>query len=171
MGMQARMSSSDGRLYNPSRDVAHHFVDVAKMVIAKIEQPGQWPSLARHIDECDLTDEELGIACKAFVDYVASVVDHPNEKMHDALHRCGWNSVSEDAMFAVMAVLGSISMGIYWTGAREATLNDEGPGITARELTADAKEIADIMTAPRWRRRWRKRWLRFKNAWNAATKK
>jgi hypothetical protein len=44
MTLQARMSSEDRRLYNPSRDVAHNFQQVMELVAARLEDQS-WPEL------------------------------------------------------------------------------------------------------------------------------
>ena len=171
MGMNARMTSNDPRLYNPSRDVAHHFVDVAKEVVKRVEHPERWPALQRHLEQFGITDEQLGLACKAFVDFTASAVQKPEETMQDALKRVGWDDVQEDAILGVMGVLGSIMMGIYWTGCRETTMGGEGPGMDAQKLVSEGTKIATIMTIPRWRRGLYRRWCRVRAAWKAATDK
>lgn len=158
MSLQARMSEHDPRLYNVNRDLAHCFGTVMMEVAARIEDQ-RWPFLTELLRTHGVSDESLGEACAAVCRFVISTVDNPKENMHSCLARSGFFSCHEAAQVAVMAVLGTVVLGIHWVGVREATLGGVGPVLTYADLGWRGSECAKLMSMSRWRRRW----LRFKN--------
>ena len=166
MTMQARFDANDPRLYAVERDVAHNFGSIAKIVASRLEHPQRWPALDNYMrskgfsyddkeksfvakGKAKITDEELGRACKAYITFVASAAKYPEEDMSGTLERSGWNKVSEEAQFCVMAVLGSVMLGVYWAGARDATLDGKGPCSTLGYLHEHADRAAFLLTSPR----------------------
>lgn len=151
MGLQARMSEHDDRLYSPARDVAHCFADVMREAAARLEDE-RWAALAALLKKEGVTQEELGAACQAACLFVASAVDSPKEKMGECLARCGFWKVPEAANIGLMAIVGTVMMGYFWGGAHEATMGGKGPCLKAQDLRALGAQCHEAMTAPRWRR-------------------
>lgn len=152
MGLQARMSEADPRLYNPNRDVAHNFADVMREVASRLED-GNWAFLAALLEEKGVSQDDLGRACQAACRWVASATENPKEKMGDCLVRCGFWDVPELANVALMAVVGTVLFGYYWVGVREATLGGQGPTLTCQDLREAGRQAHQAMIIPRWRRR------------------
>jgi hypothetical protein len=166
MTLQARMSEGDQRLYNPNRDVAHNFSTVVGEVADRLEEE-RWPAITAYLKDQDVTEEQLGAACKAFIEYVAGACDSPDEKMTEVLTRVGWYKVPEPAQVAYMAYLGTVMSGVYFVGAREATLGGEGPCDNLEDLRKAGRECHKAMTVPKWRRPVYRLFRRLGKAWNA----
>ena len=149
---QARMSEGDPRLYNPSRDCAHNFQAVVELVAARLED-GAWPELDSHLKENDVSMDDLGEACAAFCNFVASAAENPDEKMEEAMRRVGWFDCKPLAQAAFLAVLGTVYAGIYFTGVREATFGGVGPASTVHEVAKAGAKFLAITRVPRWKRR------------------
>jgi len=150
--LQSIMPTADGeKLYSPYRDVAHNFRSVVTEVAGRLEDK-RWPALAELLQGQKVTDDELGEACKAFCDFVSSAVDTKGERMEAALLRTGWFNVRGPAQVAYLSVLGTVMMGIYWTGVHEATIKGKGPALDFGELRAAGARCSRLLTVPRWRR-------------------
>jgi len=164
MTLQARLKKNTP-LYNANRDVAHCFPFVAKEVAGRLED-GRWDALSEYLEEDGVTEEQLGEACMAFCQFVAGNGRNPEQTMSEALDGSGFTALPDEAQIAYMATLGAVMSGIFFHGAREATIDGEGPCSDMDELVAAGREAHQLMTRPRWRRklamRWRglKRWLR-----------
>lgn len=171
MGLQARMSEGDRRLYNPGRDVAHNFKEVMEMVAGRLEDE-KWPELAAVMKREDVDMDDLGAACGAYCTYLAWAADPEKQElsMVEALTETGWFKCKPGAQVAVMAMLGTCYAGIAYGGIREATIGGEGPLQDIAELMEHADRMKRFVGMPRWRRRWARRWLRLKRAFQAFRK-
>lgn len=153
MGLQARMSEGDARLYNPSRDVAHNFKEVMELVAGRLEDE-KWPELAELLAREKVSMDDLGNACAAYCRYVASAADPDSVRkpMQVSLLESGFFECHPTAQVAVLAMIGTCYAGIQHVGIREATINGEGPLATVGELAQQAKRLQRFMGLPRWLR-------------------
>lgn len=148
MSLQARLKQ-DTPLYNAKRDVAHNFGYVAMEVAGRCED-GKWPSLVAYLKEHGVTQEQLGLACQAFCQFVVSSAEVPHESMTETLRRSGWWDMPVPAQIAIMAHLGTVLTGIYWHGVREATLGEDSPTANFQDLIVHGRRAARLMTWPKW---------------------
>lgn len=145
--IQARMSATDPRLYNPGRDVAHCFKAVVLEVANRLEN-ARWAPVREYLADRAVSDEALGAACEAFTLFVATSVADKDETMEECLRRVGWFAVPEAAQVAYMAYLGTVMSGLFYSGVREATLGGEGPVSDSRALAAAGAESHRLMAYP-----------------------
>jgi hypothetical protein len=164
--IQARMTEHDPRLYNVNRDVAHNFERVATMVAGRLEDE-LWPDLADICKREGCTMDDLGAACQAFCKFVGTSAEDPQADMQIALERCGWFGVHPAAQVAVMSCLGTVILGMHFSGVREATLAGEGPAMGLAKLASYGEQSAKLITEGRWKRRRRRILLRLRRAWSA----
>jgi hypothetical protein len=169
MGLQARLSKDDTRLYDANRDIAHNFPLVLQDVIMRLEKE-VWPSANAVLKAIKCPEAELGKAANAFATFVVTSVDSPKETMLDALQRSGWFAVHPAAQVVVMAYLGQVMTGMFFHGAREATIGGVGPLSSVEQLVAAGRYISRLMAYPRWLRPLIFRWLRLKEAYAASRK-
>lgn len=163
MTVQARMSAGDPRLYNPNRDVAHCFGFVLDACFERAYKK-QWPSLEKvlgaayaspdfraDLEQCEAPDpsRDVGEALAA----LGRFVSEPGGDMHEVLERSGFFAVPAPAQVAALAHLGLVTAGVYFNGARDATLGGHGPLATNESLREAGLECARLMAMPRWRRR------------------
>lgn len=153
MTMQARMSAGDNRLYNPGRDVAHHFKEVMETVAARLENTAQWFELSAILKQNGTTDEDLGEACAAYCRYLVASANDPKLPMVKAIEQSGFFNTQPAAQVAVMAMIGTVYAGIQHVGVREATLDKVGPLYDAKSLVKEAESLLEYMRYPRWRRK------------------
>lgn len=160
MPVNAVMNPADPRLYNPSRDVAHNFPDVARVLAARLDG-GAWTALEALLIEKKVTTDELGQAVETFCGFVVTAADNPKETMSGTLARSGFEACREEAKIAVMAMLGTVILGYYWAGVREVTIVGDGSCMTYKDLQDAGAEAHRLIMVPKWRRRLRsvKRWL------------
>jgi hypothetical protein len=170
MGLQARMSEGDPRLYNVYRDVAHNFGDVMREVAARLED-GKWEAVKQYLDKEGVTMEQLGEACKAACIFVQTATQQKDEKMGPALVRSGWWNVPEPANVALCAIVGTVMFGYFWAGAREATIKGAGPCDNYQDLRARGEECARIMMLPWYKKKWLRWRAWFSGVWAAITQK
>lgn len=166
MSMQARMSQSDQRLYNPSRDVAHNFDYLIKEVADRCVA-GTWPEMRAIAAKHGLTDDALGRTVEALTKFVMGQNDIRGESMANCLVRTGFYDQPTIAKVVVMAYLGSISLGTHWAGVHEATLNGQGPLLTYQGLRWYGRMSALLMRMPRWQRVLRGWHRRLRTSWRA----
>lgn len=153
MGLQARMSPNDERLYNVGRDCAHNFGDVCREAARRLEDQ-KWPFLRRYCETFEVTPDELGAACEAFLKFAATATDVFEERNPDqALARVGWFAVRDEAQFAFLAIMSTVHLGYYYVGVREATMGGAGPTLGYGDLVEAGRRTSRIITAPWWRRR------------------
>ena len=165
MSLQARYDQHDPRLYNANRDVAHCFGSTMDEVLERALNL-KWPALRDYLKEKGVTDAELGRAVCALSTFVATN-DVPKESMSAALTRSGWYDVSDPAMVGVTSILGTVMMGYFYTGTKEATLGGNGPCLTYRDLQRAGHECAQLMAIPRWQRPWYRFKARLERIWRA----
>lgn len=170
MGMQARMSQADERLYSPNRDVAHNFEYVIQEVAKKVEE-GRWDYLADLAKREGVTDDDLGAVCAALCKFVTVQLDYKRESMAQCLARCGFLELKPAARAAVMATLGTVILGMHWAGVRESTLGGKGPALTYKQLRWHGRKLVLLMKMPRWRRRLYTLWGRVRRAWRVLTER
>lgn len=170
MALNARMSQSDPRLYNPNRDVAHNFEYVVNEVATAIEE-GRWKFLSVLAVNHGVTQDDLGLCMAALCKFVVIQADHPGESMPACLARSGYLDLPEAAQAVVMAYLGTVTLGMHWVGVREATLGGNGPALTYKRLRATGRRMTLLMRMPPWRRRLYRLKSRLRRAWRAFTKK
>ena len=166
MVLQARMSQNDPRLYNPSRDVAHNFKQVLELVAARLEDQA-WPELVAVLKREDVTMDDLGEACAAYCQYVASAIEHPNRPMPVSLEASGFFKCKPAAQVAVLAMLGTCYAGIQHAGIRDATLDGEGPMASVSDLLKSAENVLSYTGSSRLARRWYRFKQRVKTAFKA----
>lgn len=154
MGLQARMSEGDRRLYNPGRDVAHNFQEVLETVADRLEKQS-WPELAGLLDREGVDMDDLGEACGAYCTYIASAADPERGQlsMIDAMRLSGFFECKPAAQVAVLAMIGTCFAGIQFGGIREATVGGEGPLETIAEVAQHGARLQKYMGMPRWRRK------------------
>lgn len=152
MSIQARISEIDPRLYNVNRDVAHNFADVMREVADRMEK-GRWEELTELLKKAGVTDEQLGRACEAACNFVRTATVDKKEDMRASLVRCGWFDVRPEAQMAVCSLIGTVAMGYFYHGVKEATMNGVGPTATCQDLREAGARAAAAMSTPRWRRR------------------
>ena len=154
MGLQARMSEGDRRLYNPSRDVAHNFQEVMELVAGRLEDR-KWPELAELLDREAVDMDEVGQACGCYCTYLASAAnpDMVGVSMIESLRLSGFFKCMPAAQVAVLAMIGTCYAGIQFGGIREATMGGEGPMETIAEVAQHGARLQEYMGMPRWRRK------------------
>jgi hypothetical protein len=165
MTLQARMSQDDPRFYNPNRDVAHCFAEVARETAARLEDE-RWEVIHKLGEQHQITQEDLGLACKAFCEFVTADF-RKGESMLACLERVGWFEVKPEAQLFYLGVLGTVVAGVFFAGVREATLGGVGPLLSCQDLRQRGAECARAMTMPRWRRRLAGVRRRLRGAWAA----
>ena len=149
--LQARMSENDPRFYSPTRDVAHNFQYVVREAAARLED-GRWRQLHELLGGSGLTEEQLAVALDRFCVFVDRSVQ--DKRMTDSLLISGFADVPDAAQIALMATIGAIMSGIYWSGVHEATIGGQGPAQTYGDLREVGRRCYLLVTMPRWRRRW-----------------
>lgn len=137
MSLQARMSASDNRLYNPSRDVAHNFKSVMEMVLDRLDHD-RWPDLTEVLKREGVTLEDLDAACNCYCNFILAGAENGALLMSDVLDDSGFLDCKPAAQVAVMAMLGTCYTGIQFAGMRETTMGGEGPLLTVKELQQQA---------------------------------
>lgn len=153
MSLQARMTANDPRLYNPSRDVAHNFAEIVGLVASRLEDCA-WPELNGVLRRERITMDDLGEACGAFCEYLASAAKEPQLSLEDGLRKYRFLKCKPAAQVAVMAMLGACYTGVAHAGIREATVGSEGPMYTVADLLVYAAKFQAQLGQSRWRRRW-----------------
>lgn len=146
--IQARMSKNDPRLYNVNRDIAHNFKEVATYVANRLEDE-LWPELADLLRSRGVTEDDLGNACESFVLFVGTGASDPDVDMPEALQKAGWHKLKPEAQIAVMAVLGTVILGMQFAGVREATLGGDGPAMSIREIVGEHGGLAEELVSRR----------------------
>jgi hypothetical protein len=165
MGLQARLTKDDQRLYNPGRDLAHCFDQVIMEVAERVEGE-TWPALTELAANNGLSPEDLGRACQCLCRFVAAP-PCPGESMAGGLAQCGFLELHPSARVVVMAYMGTVVLGMNWAGVREATLGGVGPAQTYGRLRWHGMRCAKLMAMPRWRRALYKFRARCRRAWRA----
>lgn len=169
MTMQARMSANDQRLYNPSRDVAHNFEEVMRLVASRLEDH-VWPELDGLLARENINLDDLGEACGAYCSYLASAVNEPNLAMEAALHKSNFLACKPAAQVAIMAMIGVCYAGIQFAGIRDASVAGDGPLYTVETLMVHAERFRAQAGRSRWQRRWDRFKARVRDGWAALRK-
>jgi hypothetical protein len=143
VSLQVRLSQSDTRLYDPNRDIAHNFKFVVTKVAGFLEDR-HWPELHKILDMHNVTMEQLGEACRAYMIFVATTAEHPGETIQQGLERSGWLHVPESAKIAHQAYIGLVMTGMWYYAARAASLGGD-TSIDAKTLVDEGERVARRM--------------------------
>ncbi len=132
--LQYRMSSSDSRLYSPDRDLAHIFKSIMAMLAERLEEQ-TLPEIETLL-EGKITMDDRGDAMHAMLVFMRDGIinDNPKSEMADELQACGWFNVKPEARAALLAYLGTIFLGASFQAIREATINNVGPLMNAKDV-------------------------------------
>ena len=144
------------KLYNPNRDVAHCFPSLVGEVAKRLEV-GAWKPLNEYLKSQGVTIQQVVYAAAAFEAFVACAVDDPKESMGDVMKRCGWFDAHPAAQVAVMAYYGTVMAGVFFQGAREATVDGQGPCLGLDDMRNAGRRAHELMAGitartSRWRR-------------------
>lgn len=159
MTLQVRMSAEDRRLYNPSRDVAHNFQQVMTLVAERLEDR-DWLELDQILQREKVDMDDLGEACGAYCQYLASAANFPTLSMFNSLEQSGFFRCKPGAQVAVLAMIGTCYAGIHYAGIREATIANEGPLQTVGDLLKHAEQFRRYSGMSKWKRwfiKWKER--------------
>ncbi len=162
MPLQQRLSQHDSRWYSTDRDVAHNFAQVCRLVAARLEDQ-TWPFLRDFCTAYKITQDQLGQACESFLKFVASSDIKEDVRVDQSLARSGWMDLPDPVQFAFLALLGTVLLGLYHVGVKEATIGGDGPCKGVKDLVDEARRVSEVITQSRWRRsqaRWRSRLTR-----------
>jgi hypothetical protein len=151
------MSENDPRLYSVNRDIAHNFDEVVRIVAHRLENEC-WPAIDQYLKKQGLTDDDLGLACKQFIEFVASAAQDPDETIDQAMSRTGYLEMDDRLQVALMAHFGAVMAGMYFHGVREATIRDSqgrelGPTYDKERLVQAGHRARTLMCKPRWARK------------------
>jgi len=147
--------SGDDRFYNPNRDLAYCFRDMA-LATADMLAEESWPDHLRdYLEHHEIDEEMLGKASVAFCEFVCSSTN-ADETLQQALERVGWFKLPEAAQQAYLACLGRVVASYFIVCVRQATGLGEPPSFDAAELRQRAKEVAHVLCQSVWTRRWRR---------------
>lgn len=136
MSLQARMSEHDSRLYDPNRDIAHNFRFVVEHIAKRMDE-GRWDIATEVANVFHVTPDDLGEACAGFIRFVAGAAQKPKETMTQCLDRSGFLKAKPAAQLLHLAYLGSLLAGVYYRGAKEATIKGNGPCADLDDYVAD----------------------------------
>jgi hypothetical protein len=141
------MSAGDTRLYSVNRDVAHHFPQVMMHIANRLEN-GAWPFLKSLLDAYGVPEEELGKACETFCAFIATAHERGDTvTMEDALQASGFLAVHQAAQAVFMAYLGSVMAGIFFAGARDASLGGDSYKASVAGLVEAGARCAEMFKA------------------------
>ena len=87
--------------------------------------------------------------------------------MGELLTRLGWFDLPEEAQIAICSLIGTIVMGYFFAGVREATLGGVGPAQGLGDLRDAGEKAHRTIITPRWKRRWFKLKIRLGSIWSA----
>lgn len=158
MNSSWQMRMEDGRLYNPSRDYAYNFRFVIQEAAKRLEDE-RWKEVHQYLEEMGFDQEDLGKACEAYILAMGGACDDPKETLADVFDRTGFADLPEPVKIAFCATLGAILTGCYFSGVREATINDNGfvkPLSSYSEILDAGREAHRVLAMPAWKRRLRR---------------
>lgn len=156
MGIQAKTSEWDHRLYSVNRDLAHNYTHICQETARRLEA-GSWPIVTRMCADYKITEDELGEACRAYLEFIGTSVSVKEDREpQQGLTRVGWFALRDEVQVIFMAMLSTVVMGYAYVGIREATLGGKGPIQDGPDLLAEGRRVADALSLPRWQRRWQR---------------
>lgn len=138
--------------YCPDRDISQNFAFVIELLGKRLEvHPDS--QLAAYCREEGLDPSDLLAAYQAFCRFTMSATEVPEEGMDELLRRVGYFDTSEAARMVLMANLGTLMAGVYFSGVRLATTRGViDPCDEMDFLVRCAQRAAVAMARPRWQR-------------------
>jgi hypothetical protein len=137
------------------------FPSIVENVADRLEEEC-FPVLHKWLKEQDVTSDELGEACRAYIEFMQTAHLNPDETCQQALERVGWFEVRDEARIAYIFYIGSQLMGTMWHGLRDvaAITDDVLDDMTRLTGLADRMQLA--LSKPKWRRRISRLWQRLR---------
>jgi len=160
----------DPRLYSPQRDIAHTFPFMFRVIARRMNadclyEPMKKLCEARGVDKADIAQATVSL-----VHFLRSAAERPGEEMEALLDRCGFLDTPPEAQATIVAEIGLITLGSYFTGVREASLGDADPASACYGLESEVRRFYKLFHLPRWRRRLVIFRSRVRAAWRALWK-
>lgn len=145
--MQMRMS--DGRAYNPSRDIVQLFPRVIGYHAVVRLAAHNWPPMIRkYAADNGLSTVDLMKAEKAFAEFILLSTHSNLTDFNDIFVRSGLAALPGPILLTLMAVIGEVTCGVFFKTVRAATAAGRTvPG--AQELGEVAERAAFALSADR----------------------
>lgn len=152
MTVQVRnKDSGDKRWSDPSRDLAHCFPNLICQT-AELIDGDKWPVFRKYLVDNNVTTEDLGVVMLALCQFTQACLEKPEDTLDDCLRRSGYYSVSQPAVMAYLAAMGSVVLGGIFAGRRQAYMG-EGTVYHPYSLATAAKRFLVLSSIPPWRRK------------------
>lgn len=124
-----RQQHSNGPLYHPERDFAYITPTLLRQAIENLEAPSSEET--KHWKELnDITQAEIIAAAEALADAQRDFVSgaDPVTSLEQALNRRGWQQLRYPVRQYVLAAIGEVILGAWFTAVREVTqVGEESP--------------------------------------------
>ena len=140
-------SGSRARAYSPDRDLAHNFGSIFQHVCHLLqEKHGYWKPIQEYIKAKQVDGEQLAKGLKALQTFITTAAQYPSETIADVAKRSGWDEVTGPAQMAIMAVLGGVMCGAYFSCVRDATLGSLDPVDNQGDMINACDKAAAILS-------------------------
>lgn len=149
------MGHIDRRRYNPSRDLAYVWPQIAKGAIMGFEAEVGCPVTQHHIQTYQLTEEELGEAAYRLAQFFKFAQSDEVNSVEEAMQKAGFTELSLAAQAAILVRLGMAVTGAAFYAIRDVVIPEDAP--MTDKMMAKAGDAGRAAFARRswWKRLWR----------------
>lgn len=122
---------------NPARDVAHYWAQLAAHAMVRLEDEALWPkALVPHLKAAGITAADMVRAGQRLEKAMRIAMRSGPEKPVDALEAAGFLRCHPLVQQAIMARIGQVSLGAWWDGVKDASVEGTVPASHADLLQA-----------------------------------
>lgn len=141
MGIQARLSATDSRLYTPDRDLAYCTQHLVHSAICALDEDKQDEWLKSFAEKYDISQDDLGFTAVALAEYFNKTLKDPSYKQPlDALTAAKFFEATHEAQHLACASIGRVLICAAFTAVRDVTKDPSEPSICSKEIADAANE-------------------------------
>lgn len=158
MTLQLRPQGTESVPYAPARDIVYLFPGIVQNVATRLEEE-RFPVLHKWLKERNVTSDELGEACRAYIEFMQTAHLDPDENVHETLERVGWFKVRDEARIAYIFYVGAQLTGTLWAGLRDTSVITDDALTDINRLASLGDQVQLALAKPKWRRVLSRLWL------------
>ncbi len=136
-------AGGDKRFYAPNRDIAHVFPTLINAALNTMGQEdlSKEPWLNDYLVYTGTTEQDLADAAIALANSIGNFTKDEIKTPFDALTQAGWFETKPGAQIAILARISQISIGAFFIGLRDITLENEEAPASVKEMVKTGEQL------------------------------
>lgn len=148
MGMELVLDGPEGSKIrtNPGRDIAHFWPQIVSLIPQGLAREMQEPWFKEYLAFKGVNEDQLFLACACFQDFLVLALEPDIKSPLEAITQSGFLNCPVAAQLVILAKLGQLGTGAFWSGIRSASPLHAKPASIER-LAKSAARMKQLLDA------------------------